>query len=270
MEWENMGAGPSHYGHDKTGRAANGGRAKPRQPDRDVENSARFRDVASIQAAKNQIVATGSMEFDFGGHRVRAVLRGDEAWFAAADVCVALDHTNPRMAIGRLDDDEKGVTTVYTPGGPQEINVVSESGLFALILTSRKPEARAFRRWVTGEVLPSIRRTGGYSIASGNANTVTLSLREAARYIVMVVPGRPPHVRRTRYEAILGENTALDNEILCHALKSIECWWHKTEQIRSLGDEPTGGFAVDRLEHAVLDGGLLAEQILRPRREEES
>ena len=71
-------------------------RAKPRQPDRDVENSARFRDVASIQAAKNQIVATGSMEFDFGGHRVRAVLRGDEAWFAAADVCVALDHTKSK------------------------------------------------------------------------------------------------------------------------------------------------------------------------------
>ena len=99
---------------------------------------------------------------------------------------------------------------------------------------------------------------------------MTLSLREAARYIVMIVPGRPPHVRRTRYEAILGENTTLDNEILCHALKSIECWWHKTEQIRSLDDDPTGGFAVDRLEHAVLDGGLLAEQILRPRREEKS
>jgi hypothetical protein len=81
----------------------------------------------------------------------------------------------------------------------------------------------------------------------------------------MVVPGRPPHVRRTRYEAILGEHTALDNQILCHALKSIECLWHKTEQIRSLGDDPTGGFAVDRLERAVLDGGLLAEQImLRP------
>jgi hypothetical protein len=58
--------------------------------------------------------------------------------------------------------------------------------------------------------------------------------------------------------------------ILCHGLKSIECWWHKTEQIRSLGDDPTGGFAVDRLENAVLDGGLVAEQILRPRREEES
>ena len=86
----------------------------------------------------------------------------------------------------------------------------------------------------------------------------------------MVAPGRPPHVRRTRYDAILAETTALDCEILCHALKSIECWWHKTEQVRSVGCDPTGGFAIDRLEHAVLDGGILAAQFLRSRREERS
>jgi prophage antirepressor-like protein len=224
-------------------------------------------------------------------------------------VCRALQlasHKGSRAAhLDKLDDDEKLqisreaiVAATMTPGlnvdalarlgaratraddplgmekGPMAW-VVSESGLYTLILRSREATTRGtlayrFRRWVTGEVLPSIRRTGSYSVAGGGADTVTLSLREAARYIVMVVPGRPPHVRRTRYEAILGEHTALDNQILCHALKSIECLWHKTEQIRSLGDDPTGGFAVDRLEHAVLDGGLLAEQILRSRCEEES
>ena len=150
--------------------------------------------------------------------------------------------------------------------------VVSESGLYTLILRSRGGDDARHPR---ASFSPLGDRRGFaintpdrevILVAGGGADTVTLSLREAACYIVMVVPGRPPHVRRTRYEAILGEHTALDNQILCHALKSIECWWHKTEQIRSLGDESDRrGFAVDRLEHAVPVGGLLAEQImLRP------
>lgn len=94
---------------------------------------------------------------------IRIVLRGGEPWFVAKDVCDVLEVGNSRDAVARLDEDEKGVGTIDTPGGPQEMAVVNEPGLYALVMTSRKPEAKAFRRWVTHEVLPSIRRTGVYA-----------------------------------------------------------------------------------------------------------
>lgn len=94
---------------------------------------------------------------------VRVVTRDGEPWFVAADVCWVLKHSNPTVAVERLDDDEKGVSSVYTPGGDQQMIIINESGLYALILTSRKPQAKRFRKWVTADVLPSIRKTGGYS-----------------------------------------------------------------------------------------------------------
>lgn len=88
-------------------------------------------------------------------------------WFAAKDVCDALGLRNSRKAIGMLDDDEKGVTSSYTPGGMQAVNVINESGLYTLILRCRDAVTPGtipyrFRKWVTGEVLPQIRHTGRY------------------------------------------------------------------------------------------------------------
>lgn len=100
--------------------------------------------------------------FNFENLPVRATSRSGEIWFVAADVCAALEITNPRHAVSRLDDDEKGVITVDTLGGPQETVIISESGLYSLTLTSRKEEAKRFKRWITHEVLPAIRKTGGY------------------------------------------------------------------------------------------------------------
>jgi prophage antirepressor-like protein len=91
---------------------------------------------------------------------LRLLDRDGEVWFVLNDVCQALNLTNPRQAAQRLDDDEKGVTISDTPGGQQLLSVVNEAGLYSLILTSRKAEARRFKRWVTHEVLPSLRRTG--------------------------------------------------------------------------------------------------------------
>jgi len=102
------------------------------------------------------------LPFDFDGNAVRVVLREDAPWFVAKDVCNVLDISDHHQAVERLDDDERGRYSIPTIKGLREAKVVSESGLYALIFTSRKPEARRFRRWVTGEVLPSIRRTGGY------------------------------------------------------------------------------------------------------------
>lgn len=93
---------------------------------------------------------------------VRVVQVENNPWFFAVDVCSAIgvDRTQTR----RLDDDERGVYSTHTPSGPQQMTVINESGLYSLILGSRKPEAKKFKKWVTSEVLPSIRKTGGYSV----------------------------------------------------------------------------------------------------------
>lgn len=93
---------------------------------------------------------------------LRTVLRNGQPWFVASDVCKALDISNSRQALTRLDDDEKGVISTDTPGGRQDMAAVSEPGLYSLVLGSRKPEARQFKRWVTHEVIPAIRSHGAY------------------------------------------------------------------------------------------------------------
>lgn len=93
---------------------------------------------------------------------VRSILIDSDPWFVAADVCKALELEKTNRALSRLDDDEKGAHSVSTPGGRQRMSIISESGLYSLILGSRKPEARAFKRWITHEVIPSIRKHGAY------------------------------------------------------------------------------------------------------------
>lgn len=91
--------------------------------------------------------------------KVRTLLRDGEPWFVAADVCAALDIQNATQAVARLDDEDRAMLNIAPQG---ETNAVNESGLYSLILGSRKPEAKPFKRWVTSEVLPEIRKTGGY------------------------------------------------------------------------------------------------------------
>ena len=100
--------------------------------------------------------------FDFNKHTVRVIMQGNEPWWVAKDVCDVLGLTNSRMALEALDEDEKGVSKVYTLGGEQDMNIISESGLYTLIMRSNKPAAKQFKRWVTHDVLPSIRKTGSY------------------------------------------------------------------------------------------------------------
>lgn len=98
------------------------------------------------------------------GVSIRTTVERGEIWFIAQDICNILGLKNPRKAMQSLEMDEKhDVTICYTPGGNQRVKAVNESGIYHLIFISRKPEAKVFRRWVTGEVLPSIRRTGSYS-----------------------------------------------------------------------------------------------------------
>ena len=107
--------------------------------------------------------------FDFNSNTVRTTEIEGEIWFVAKDICDVLEIRNPRSSCALLEDDEKGVVTVDTLGGKQELATVSESGMYALVLKSRKPQAKAFRKWVTAEVLVSIRKTGKYEAPEAKA-----------------------------------------------------------------------------------------------------
>jgi anti-repressor protein len=107
-------------------------------------------------------MSTDVVIFDFESTLVRVVDRDGSPWFVLAEVCRFLGIGNPSDAAGRLDDDEKGVATTDTLGGPQEVVIVNESGFYSLVMRSRKPEAKRFKKWVTATVLPEIRRTGTF------------------------------------------------------------------------------------------------------------
>ena len=104
--------------------------------------------------------------FQYQNQQVRTVINeSGDPWFVAKDVCDVLELGDVSKAVTRLEGDEKDTTSIRTLGGEQEMLIVNEPGLYSLILGSRKPEARAFKRWITHEVVPAIRKTGSYSVS---------------------------------------------------------------------------------------------------------
>ena len=100
--------------------------------------------------------------FDYQNNEVRVVDVNGEPWWVLSDVCQVLNLGTPAKVAQRLDDDEKGMSLIHTPGGNQNMTIINESGLYNVILRSDKPEAKPFRKWVTSEVLPAIRKHGAY------------------------------------------------------------------------------------------------------------
>jgi prophage antirepressor-like protein len=118
--------------------------------------------------------------YNFDGKPVRTITRDGEPWFVLVDVCKVLSIANPSDVSSRLDDDEKDTLgNAEGIAGPQvqSITVISESGLYSLIMVSRKPDAKRFRKWVTSEVIPAIRRDGGYMVAKADETPEELALR---------------------------------------------------------------------------------------------
>lgn len=159
--------------------------------------------------------------FDFEGRQVRIVTDAQgEPWFVAADVLstISLD----RKALERLDDDEKGVNSIHTPGGTQEMTTVNEPGLYALVLGSRKAEAKRFKRWVTHEVLPAIRKTGSYAVSAMAALPAPTQDRVTSLLLigdaVAKVPGVKVGIAMAATLTCIHENTGLAIETLRRAL----------------------------------------------------
>lgn len=135
-----------------------------------------------VRINSNQVVTQIFNNPEFG--QVRTVVIDDEPWFVAADVCRALDIGNSRQAVTRLDDDEKNTVTLNDgiPGNPEK-TVVNEPGLYSLVLGSRKPEAKAFKRWITHEVIPAIRKTGGYHVPQSPEEQMAQGLLAAQKLL---------------------------------------------------------------------------------------
>lgn len=111
--------------------------------------------------------STNVIPFNFGKQQVRTVVIEDQPWFVANDVSAALQYSEASAMTRNLDEDEKGLSILQTLGGEQEMLVINESGLYSAILRSRKAEAKRFKKWVTAEVLPAIRKQGRYEDERG-------------------------------------------------------------------------------------------------------
>ena len=162
--------------------------------------------------------------FEFESHALRVNLdAAGQPWFVAADVCAALDLPDTHKAIARLDDDEKGRNSIPTPGGQQDMSVVNESGLYNLVLGSRKPEAKRFKRWITHEVLPSIRKTGTYTSAMSVAALPSPTQDRVSSLLligeaVAKVPGVKHGIAMAATLTCIFENTGLSMETMRRAL----------------------------------------------------
>jgi prophage antirepressor-like protein len=152
---------------------------------------------------------------------VRVVIRDGEPWFVAADVCRALELDKTWNALQRLDDDEKDTTSISTLGGKQDLSIVNEPGLYSLVLGSRKPEAKIFKRWITHDIIPTIRKTGGY-IANDdlfvetylpNADNATKALFRNNLSLI--------RMQNAQIDSLTDENRILSGEILEWADRSL-------------------------------------------------
>ena len=163
------------------------------------------------------------MPFDYEGREIRVVKdeQGDP-WFVAADVCAVLQLPETHKAVARLDDDEKDRNSIPTLGGIQSMTVVSESGLYNLVLGSRKAEAKRFKRWVTHEVLPAIRKTGSYAVPAMAALPAPTQDRVTSLLLigeaVAKVPGVKAGIAMAATLTCIHENTGLTIETLRRAL----------------------------------------------------
>lgn len=147
---------------------------------------------------------------------VRAVMMGQVPWFVATDVCKVLGIRDTSDAVARLDDDEKGTGITGTPGGTQEVLIVNESGLYALIFRSRKPAAQRFRKWVTSVVLPSIRKTGSYGVRRRKTPTLAMiarGMKEGSILIRQLKAEADPAVRKFIYSGLVQTLDVINVEV---------------------------------------------------------
>ena len=187
------------------------------------------------------------LPFHYEGAQIRVLTDSHGApWFIAADLCSCLGIRNPSDALSRLDDDEKGLGSTETLKGQQSLATVNESGLYALVLSSRKPEAKRFKRWITHEVLPAIRLTGSYAVPNLASSQPALpaNKQDSVNALLLIgqaiaqVPGVKAGIAMAATLTCIQENTGLSVETLRRTLPATEepiCSLNATQLGRKLG-----------------------------------
>jgi len=211
------------------------------------------------------------VEFKFEHHTVRTVHVDDEVRFVATDVCEALGIKDASDAVARLDQDEKGAVKIPTLGGPQEMNVVNEFGLYRLILRSNKPKAKAFQRWLIHDVLPIIRKTGRYEAGQqepqpeidSSVQLIKRMLAEPGRYRINVFPDAKPYIYKTDIDFILKEDDQLNCQLLGRFIQTIFTLWEKLKIQQSVFHELRDDIVVTNLETSIRQAERLATHFLR-------
>lgn len=204
--------------------------------------------------------------FNFADTLIRTVYRDGVVWFVAADICGVLEIVNNRDALARLEADERSLLDPGETDNSRIMGLISESGMFALVLTSRKPAAREFRRWVTSKVLPSIRRTGSYShptapdAATEHSDIADIINRCPGIYIV-VVDKNERRMQHTNGGEVITLVTEAMSTIMAGALISAEGAL-KMMQSKTLVSEPTELLALEGLEAAISQGALIAKRYI--------
>jgi len=183
--------------------------------------------------------------FKFGDNEIRVIDKNGDPWFVAKDVCDALQLTNSRKALIALDEDEKGVTSSYTIKGNQEVAVISESGMYTLVLRCRDAVNKgsvphAFRKWVTAEVLPAIRKHGGYEKPKAIIKKASVEERTPLRDAVNMLVSKKHMMYPEAYALI-----------------------HKQFEVRSIEDLTTEQIpaAVQFVHTVILEGELLSKEV---------
>lgn len=187
------------------------------------------------------------LPFHYEGAQIRVLTDSQGApWFIAADLCSCLGIRNPSDALSRLDDDEKGLGSTETLKGQQSLATVNESGLYTLVLSSRKPEAKRFKRWITHEVLPTIRLTGSYAVPNLASSQPALpaNKQDSVNALLLIgqaiaqVPGVKAGIAMAATLTCIQENTGLSVETLRRTLPATEepiCSLNATQLGRKLG-----------------------------------
>lgn len=176
--------------------------ARQKKQDHEVISETTIHQVAPQNVCDMQVFSNET----FGS--IRTIMRDGEPWFVAADVCKALEINNNRDAISRLDDDEKN-TVVLTDGnrGNPNTTIINEPGLYTLVLGSRKPEAKAFKRWITHDVIPSLRKNGAYIMGQETMTEVELIAK------ALIACKRIVDKQEAKIAQLQCENTVLMGEV---------------------------------------------------------
>lgn len=219
----------------------------------------------------SQAVSAPSI-FEYGDRSVRTLMIDGEPWFVASDVAKILGYRNGPDMTRRLDSEDKGTRSVRTPGGPQPMTVISEPGLYVAVLGSQVEGARAFKQWVTREVLPSIRKTGSYGAAKAPELTGAELMAKALIEAQSTIEAREAELEQARpkvdvYDSYLTAEGALTvgdtaKKLIGAGIDTGQNKLHRT--LREIGwTFKRGGTPIRANQNAVKEGNLVMSEVGR-------